>query len=86
MQHFLLSFLHLKEFFLNVDVNERNEKGVPVYKPREITAALNDTEKVLTNLKALEKKVEEELYETTKNRADKEISPFANPRSLTKKR
>lgn len=76
---------NMKEFFLSVDINERNEKGTPVYKPREITSALNDTEKVLANLKALEKKVEEELYETTKNRADKEISPFANPRSLNKR-
>ena len=73
---------NMKEFFENVDINERNEKGVPIYKPRDITSALNDTEKVLANLKALEKKVEEELYETTKNRSDKRISPFADPKSL----
>lgn len=73
---------NMKDFFSTVDVNERNERGTPVFKPREITSALNDTEKVLTNLKALEKKVEEELYESTKNRADKKISPFANPNSL----
>ena len=73
---------NMKEFFESVDINERNEKGAPIYKPRDITSALNDTEKVLANLKALEKKVEEELYESTKNRSDKKISPFADPKSL----
>ena len=73
----------MQNYFLEVDINERNDKtGNPVYKPRDVTSALNDTEKVLTNLKALEKKVEEEIYEQTKNRSDKQISPFANPESL----
>jgi len=73
----------MQEFFRDVDINERNEKTMnPIYKPRDVTSALNDTEKVLANLKALEKKVEEEIYETTKNRADKQISPLAHPSSL----
>lgn len=73
----------MQEFFRDVDINERNEKTMnPIYKPRDVTSALNDTEKVLTNLKALEKKVEEEVYETTKNRSDKQISPLAHPSSL----
>jgi hypothetical protein len=73
----------MQKFFLEVDVTEVNEKTRnPIYKPRDITSALNDTEKVLSNLKALEKKVEEELYEETKNRSDKQISPFANRNSL----
>jgi len=73
----------MKNFFTNVDVNERNEKnGNPIFKPRDITSALNDTERVLTNLNNLKKKVEEELYEDSKLRADKQISPFADPNSL----
>lgn len=73
----------MKDFFETVDIGERNFKsGSPIYKPRDITSALNDTEKVLSNLKSLEKKVEEELYEETKSRANKVISPFANPNSL----
>lgn len=74
----------MKKFFDNFDINERNEKtGNPIYKPRDITAALNDTERVLTNLNNLKKKVEEELYEESKMRSDKQISPFADPKSLT---
>jgi hypothetical protein len=73
----------MQDFFNEVDITEKNEKTFnPVYKPRDITSALNDTEKVLSNLKNLEKKVEEELYEETKNRSNKEISFFADPESL----
>jgi|TARA_R110002050_G_C8943259_1_gene512742 hypothetical protein len=72
----------MKEFFIDVDINERNERGAPVWKPKDITSALNDTEKVLSNLKTLEKKVEEELFEETKTRSNKQISPFAEPGSL----
>ena len=72
----------MEQFFLTVDITERNEKGALLYKPRDITAAVNDTQKLLANLKALEKKVEEELYEETKRRSDKVISPFANPERL----
>ena len=73
----------MQEFFMSVDINEKNFKsGNPLYKPRDITSALNDTEKVLGGLKALEKKVEEELFDDVKNRADKQVSPFANPDSL----
>lgn len=73
----------MQEFFNEVDVTAVNPKTLnPIYKPRDITSALNDTEKVLSNLKSLEKKVEEELYEQTKNRSNKEISFFADPESL----
>lgn len=73
----------MQDFFMEVDINAVNEKTLnPIYKPRDITSALNDTEKVLSNLKTLEKKVEEELYEETKNRSNKEISFFADPESL----
>lgn len=73
----------MKTFFLNVDLDERNEKTLnPVYKPTDITRALNDTEKVLANLKDLEKKVEEEIYEEVRTKAGKEISHFAKRGSL----
>jgi len=73
----------MQDFFNEVDITEVNPKTFnPIYKPRDITSALNDTEKVLSNLKTLEKKVEEELYEETKNRSNKEISFFADPESL----
>ena len=73
----------MQDFFNDVNISEVNPKTFnPIYKPRDITSALNDTEKVLSNLKSLEQKVEEELYEETKNRSNKEISFFADPDSL----
>ena len=71
------------DFFLNVDVSEKNFKtGNPVYKPRDVTGAVADAEKILTTINTLKSKVEEELYEKSKMRSDKVISPFANPDSL----
>lgn len=75
---------NMKDFFLSVDLSERNDKGMPVYKPKDITSALIDTEKVIQNLDALHKKVEEELYDSIRVKSGKEISPFADPSSLNK--
>lgn len=69
-------------FFESVDLNERTERGMPVYKPKEITDTIEKTEKVLTNLKGMEKKVEEELFENSRNKSDKQISEFAMPESV----
>ncbi len=70
-------------FFNNFDIDERNFKsGMPVYKPKDITSAVTDAEKTLTTLNALKTKVDEEVYESSRSRADKKVSPFANPDSL----
>lgn len=74
----------MKDFFLTFDMNEVNLKtGNPIYKPRDITSALNDTSNVLSNLDKLKTKVEEEIYDEIKRRGQKDISPFANPNSIT---
>lgn len=68
----------MQDFFNTFDMNDVNLKtGNPVYKPRDITSALKDTEDVLTKLDSIKKKVEEELFETSRKKGDKEISPFA---------
>lgn len=73
----------MQEFFRSVDLNAINPKTLcPLYKPKDLTAALNDTERVLANLKALERKVEEEFYETVRTKAQKRVSVFANPEVL----
>ncbi len=70
----------MKDFFNTFDMSTLNPKTLmPMYKPREITSALNDTSKVLENLDKTQKKVEEEIFEASKKRGDKTISPFANP-------
>lgn len=72
----------LKKFFSTPGVlRMTNDKGTPIYKPRDITSALKDTEAIITNLNGLEKKVEEELYTKKKVRSDKKISPFAKKES-----
>lgn len=67
----------MRGFFNTFDINERNERnGNPVYKPSDITKALNDTDKVLQNLNSMKEKVEQELFEQTKTRGNKQINPF----------
>lgn len=66
----------LRQFFLDLDMNEKNERGMPVYKPNEITKALNDADKILSNLSSMKHKVEKEIFELTKARADKTINYF----------
>lgn len=76
----------LQDFFNNLDMNELNIKtGLPLYKPKDITSALNDTSKVLENLNTLRDKVDNEIFEEIKNRAQKVVSPFADPSSLNKR-
>jgi len=73
----------LQNFFNNFDMDERHPKtGLPIYKPKEITSALMDTERVLNNLTNMAKKVEEELFEDSKIKADKKISIFASPENF----
>lgn len=73
----------MQGFFNSFDMNDVNMKsGAPLYKPREITSALNDTSKVLQNLNDLKTKVDNEVYEMTKNKGQKTVSPFANPGTL----
>lgn len=68
----------MKTFFLTFSMNEVNIKtGNPVYKPADITRALKDTNDVLQRLDSMKKKVEEEIFEVTKRRGEKTISPFA---------
>ena len=67
----------MRRFFNEFDINERNEKtGNPIYKPSDITRALNDTDKVLHNLNSMKEKVEQELFDNTKTRGNKDINPF----------
>lgn len=76
----------MENFFTSVDLEKLNSKTKnPIYKPRDLTSALNDTAKVLANLKALEKKVEEEIYDEIRTKSNKVISYFADPNSLKKR-
>lgn len=74
---------NLVEFLENIDLSDKNLKtGLPIYKPKELTSALLDVDKVTTSLDLLKRKVEEELFESTKTKGQKEISIFAKVESL----
>jgi len=73
----------VQTFFNTFDLDARNEKtGLPIYKPRDVTMAVNDTEKVLQNFSALQEKVDNELFESVKVKGHKVVSKFADPSSL----
>ena len=73
----------LQDFFNTFNMNKVNMKtGAPIYKPRDITAALQDLDKTIISLQSLEKKVEDDLFETAKIKGQKEVSIFADPNIL----
>lgn len=75
----------LQDFFNTFNMNKMNAKtGAPIYKPRDITTALQDLDKTIISLQSLEKKVEEDLFESAKIRGQKEISPFADPNVINR--
>lgn len=70
----------LQSFLLSVDINERNVRtGAPIYKPTDITKSIIECEDALNKLVSLRAKVEQELFESSKTKGGKTISPFANP-------
>lgn len=66
----------LKDFFNNVDLNEKTPKGALLYKPRDVTIALGDSEKVLKQLQILSDKVQHEMLEAGKTKRNRVISVF----------
>jgi len=73
----------MQTFFNNFDMEEVNPKTMnPLYKPGDITRALNDTSKVLKNLEDLRQKVDDEVFESTKERGGRKQSPLANPGTI----
>ncbi len=76
----------MQKFLHEVDLTAIDPKtGKPVYKPKEITSCLLDTERLLSNFEALGEKVNTELYDKTRTMANREISPFAEEKSFEKK-
>ncbi len=74
----------LEDFFETFNLNEKTDKGTYSLKPKDITGALLDLDKVVVNLSLLKEKIEKELFEEVRNKSDKVISPFAEGSSLDK--
>lgn len=64
------------KFFENIDFNERTDKGLPVYKISEVIPALKSANEVLKSMTDLQERVEQEIYESSKTKAGKEINIF----------
>jgi hypothetical protein len=73
----------MQQFFINFSMSDVNLRtGAPIFKPKDITSALNDTSRVLENLNTLREKVDNEVFEEIKKKGQKVVSPFADPSSL----
>lgn len=65
------------EFLTNFSYTDVNPKtGLPIYKAKEITDSVKNTQGVILALDSLEKKVQEELFEATKTKGMREIGHF----------
>lgn len=73
----------MQQFFIGFSMSDVNLRtGAPIFKPKDITSALNDTSRVLENLNTLREKVDNEVFEEIKKKGQKVVSPFADPTSL----
>tara|TARA_R110002020_G_scaffold27756_3_gene89317 strand:- start:2660 stop:3217 length:558 start_codon:yes stop_codon:yes gene_type:complete len=67
----------MKKWLMDFDMSDVNPKTLaPMLKPREVTSALKDTFDVMKTLDGLRTKVNEEIYDATKTRGNKEINPL----------
>lgn len=67
----------LKDFFNSFDMNERNPRtGVPIFSPKSISSSINDAEQNIRTLHNIREKVEQELFEATKTRSNRDINPY----------
>lgn len=70
--------IHELARFLNTfDINERDDKGKLILTPAMVTSALKNVADVAKQNADLKEKVEQELFETQRTKANKEISMFA---------
>lgn len=64
-------------FFKEFTYAEKNPKtGLPLWKPKDITSAIKDSEDNIKTLDSLQKKVESELLETVKTKGMRQINYY----------
>lgn len=66
----------LIDFANNVDLRETDNKGTPKWKPSDITSITSKAYENIKSLQLMREKVEQELFEATKTRANREINHF----------
>lgn len=66
--------------FLNdLDLTRQTDKGTPLYKPNDIVSPIMNLEKVLSSLSGLQKRVEQDMLEKQRTRAESQINMFEDP-------
>jgi hypothetical protein len=66
----------LSNFFETVDFSLMNDRGIPIYKPGDLARSLKDAPDILASMHKMKEKVDQELFDSTKNRGDREINHF----------
>lgn len=66
----------LKKFMREVDLDERNDRGGLMWKPKDITSAMTDTDRILQNMNSMRDKVEQELFESAKTKGNRTTNYF----------
>lgn len=66
----------LQEYYKDIDLNERTKNGMPVNKASDVARGLSQASQVMTNLEALKTKVQQELFETNRIRANRTVNHF----------
>lgn len=66
----------VKSFLRTVNLDERNSRGLPIHKVSDLTKSMKDTDQVLQNLHSIKEKVEQELFDQTRTKSNKQINPF----------
>lgn len=64
----------LTEFLQEVDLDERDERGKLIHNPNNIQRILDNAPKTLSGHQELKKKIQQELFESSKTRANKSIN------------
>lgn len=59
-----------------LDYKERNNAGMPIYKFTDTVRGMKEADQVLKSFVSLRTKVEEELYEASKTKGNKEINHY----------
>lgn len=66
----------LQDYYMTMDMTATTRAGILVNKPADVARGLSEATKVLTTLEALKVKVEQELYESNKLRANRVVNHF----------
>lgn len=63
-------------YFETIEMDAKDDNGKPLHDPAKVLSAVEKTEKVITSMLSLEKKVRAEIFETNKTRKDRNIGHY----------